>query len=101
MVLAENGSEMILSFNDCGAAKAAAPRCPVVDNGGTRSGVERRGQNAAHPGHERRSGRDRRSGIDRRGGSERRSRAIPLDPGIVRDENRIERRDYLRRPKLS
>jgi hypothetical protein len=101
MALVENGPEMILPVTDRGAAKAATPRCPEFDNGGTRSGVERRGQTATQPVHERRPGLDRRSGIDRRSGSERRSGAIPVGPGFVRDENCIERRDYLRLPTLS
>jgi len=69
----------------------------IKDNGGTRSGMERRQKVAAFQGADRRSGRerrrgfDRRTGIDRRRSTDRRSRRFFWDGGF------IERRDALRR----
>ena len=41
----------------------------INDNGGTRSGKDRRQQNMIYVGSDRRNGRDRRSGHDRREGA--------------------------------
>jgi hypothetical protein len=70
----------------------------VVDNGGTRSGQDRRQPSESYSGEERRSGRDRRRGYDRRTGLPR--RRMPER----RTENRyywkgiaVERRDAFRK----
>lgn len=70
----------------------------IMDNGGTRSGLERRRQSQPYKGAERRSGKDRRRGHDRRNGLPRRRTPDR------RSENRlywngtaVERRDAFRK----
>lgn len=69
----------------------------VLDNGGTRSGIDRRQQNSNHPGEERRSGRDRRRGFDRRSGLARRKNTDRRYSNNYWDGSRIERRDAFRK----
>ena len=59
--------------------------CETMDNGGMRSGMDRRQSANADHKPERRSGRDRRSGVDRR------------NDQIDRGSQAIERRDLFRK----
>jgi hypothetical protein len=67
------------------------------DNGGRRSGIDRRRFNYSGHFPERRSGEDRRSGLDRRTGEERRSGWMR---GSVR-EPETDRRQILMRERRS
>ena len=69
----------------------------ILDNGGTRSGRDRRRPNAIHPGEEKRSGRDRRRGFDRRSGLSRRTTTDRRYSNNYWDGSRIERRDAFRK----
>ena len=68
---------------------------PIQDNGGTRSGNERRLGRLSYQGPERRSGQDRRRGFDRRAGLDRR-RSADRRRGRW-DGTSIERRDIFRK----
>jgi hypothetical protein len=67
------------------------------DQGGTRSGRERRKESEPLEGSERRSGRDRRRGFDRRSGIERRRSNGRRNGRYFRDGELVERRDVFRR----
>ena len=67
----------------------------IQDNGGTRSGKERRQSQKSYQGPERRSGQDRRRGFDRRSGLARR-RSSDRRRGRW-DGAGIERRDIFRK----
>jgi hypothetical protein len=70
----------------------------IPDNGGTRSGQERRQiQKKAFQGGEKRSGKDRRGGSDRRSGSSRRQTPDRRNQDGSWDGCRIERRDAFRK----
>ena len=80
------------------SAKSEQAKDEILDNGGTRSGGDRRQLSETWTGSERRSGRDRRRGYDRRTGLPR--RRTPER----RSENRyywngtaVERRDAYRK----
>jgi hypothetical protein len=70
---------------------------PIQDQGGARSGRERRQSSESFDGSERRSGRDRRRGFDRRAGIERRRFNDRRDGRYFRDGESVERRDVFRR----
>ena len=67
----------------------------IHDNGGSRSGRERRQSMLPFQGKERRSGKERRRGIDRRSGLTRRTRP-DRRAGKYWDGSCIERRDAFR-----
>lgn len=67
------------------------------DQGGSRSGRDRREGPEPFEGNDRRSGRDRRHGIDRRGGIERRRSNGRRSERYFRDGELVERRDIFRR----
>lgn len=69
----------------------------IHDNGGTRSGLERRQKSEDFKGEERRSGKERRRGFDRRSGLTRRSTADRRNTNLYWDGSRIERRDAFRK----
>ena len=69
----------------------------ITDNGGTRSGQDRRKNINAFQGEEKRSGKDRREGSDRRSGSTRRQTPDRRNQDMYWDGNRIERRDAFRK----
>ncbi len=69
----------------------------IQDQGGGRSGRERRQNSEPIDGSERRSGRDRRRGFDRRGGIERRRSNDRRNSRFFRDGELVERRDVFRR----
>jgi hypothetical protein len=69
----------------------------IQDQGGTRSGRERRQNLEPIDGSERRTGRDRRRGFDRRSGIERRRSNDRRDGRYFRDGELVERRDAFRR----
>ena len=69
----------------------------IQDRGGSRSGRERRQNQAACEDAERRSGRDRRRGFDRRSGIERRRSDDRRSERAVWEGDLIERRDAFRR----
>jgi len=67
------------------------------DQGGTRSGRDRRKDLEPFEGNDRRSGRDRRRGFDRRSGIERRRSNGRRSERYFRDGELVERRDVFRR----
>ena len=67
----------------------------IHDNGGTRSGQERRQNSKSYKGAERRSARDRRRGFDRRNGLARRRTPNGINNNY-QFGNGIERRDVFR-----
>jgi hypothetical protein len=67
------------------------------DQGGTRSGRDRRKSPEPFEGNDRRSGRDRRRGFDRRSGIERRRSNGRRSERYFRDGELVERRDVFRR----
>jgi hypothetical protein len=69
----------------------------LEDNGGMRTGSERRQTVRLFEGSDRRTGRDRRRGFDRRSGIDRRWAADRLSRRLFRDGESVERRDALRR----
>ena len=69
----------------------------LKDQGGSRSGTERRKGPEPFEGSERRSGRDRRRGFDRRSGIERRRSSGRRSERYFRDGELVERRDVFRR----
>lgn len=69
----------------------------IKDNGGTRSGVDRRRSAADFDGDDRRSGRDRRRGFDRRSGIDRRRATDRRSRRFFWEGDLIERRDAFRR----
>jgi hypothetical protein len=69
----------------------------IKDNGGTRSGMERRRKAGEFEGTDQRSGRDRRRGFDRRSGIDRRRSTDRRSRRFFWDGGFIERRDALRR----
>lgn len=69
----------------------------IQDQGGSRSGQERRRITEPHGGDERRSGKDRRRGFDRRSGIERRRSSDRRNGRYFRDGEMVERRDAFRR----
>jgi hypothetical protein len=72
---------------------------PIKDQGGERSGRERRQKSEPFEGNERRSGRQRRRGFDRRSGIERRRSSDRRNGRYFRDGELVERRDVFRRQK--
>ena len=69
----------------------------IHDNGGSRSGLERRQNTQDYKGEEKRSGKERRTGIDRRSGLTRRNTPDRRSPNLYWDGSRIERRDAFRK----
>jgi len=69
----------------------------IKDNGGTRSGVDRRQAHREKDISERRSGRDRRRGFDRRARTDRRRTNDRRLSGNFWDGEIIERRESLRK----
>jgi len=69
----------------------------ITDNGGTRSGQDRRKHIIAFQGEEKRSGKDRREGSDRRSGLTRRQSPDRRNQDMYWDGSRIERRDAFRK----
>lgn len=69
----------------------------IQDQGGARSGRERRQSAEPRDGDERRSGKDRRRGFDRRSGIERRRSGDRRNGRYFRDGEMVERRDAFRR----
>jgi hypothetical protein len=70
----------------------------VPDNGGTRSGQDRRNiEKKAFHGDDKRSGKDRRTGSDRRNGLTRRQTPDRRNQNGYWDGSRIERRDAFRK----
>jgi hypothetical protein len=69
----------------------------IADNGGTRSGQDRRKQIIAFQGEEKRSGKDRREGSDRRSGLTRRQTQDRRNQDMYWEGSRIERRDAFRK----
>lgn len=69
----------------------------IKDQGGTRSGHDRRQNHEPYEGIERRSGRDRRKGFDRRSGLARRRISDRRSKNGRWDGSCIERRDIFRR----
>ena len=69
----------------------------IHDNGGTRSGHDRRKNSKKHHGSERRSGEDRRKIPDRRGGLTQEQRLDRRNENPYWNGSRIERRDALRK----
>jgi hypothetical protein len=78
-----------------GEATSAEPT--LEDNGGMRTGSERRQAAEPFEGSERRAGRDRRRGFDRRSGIDRRWAADRRSRRLFREGEFVERRDALRR----
>lgn len=70
---------------------------PIQDQGGARSGRDRRQKAEPFEGGERRSGRERRHGFDRRSGIERRRSSDRRNGRYFRDGEMVERRDAFRR----
>ena len=69
----------------------------IHDNGGARSGKERRHSTEKFSGGEKRSGKDRRRDFDRRNGLTRRDTPDRLNTDSYWDGSRIERRDAFRK----
>jgi len=69
----------------------------IPDQGGARSGKDRRQNPEPFEGSERRTGRDRRRGFDRRSGIERRRSSDRREGRYFRDGELVERRDVFRR----
>lgn len=67
------------------------------DNGGTRTGMERRQQPVTFEGNDRRSGRDRRRGFDRRAGIDRRRTEDRRIGRFFWEGESVERRDAFRK----
>jgi hypothetical protein len=77
--------------------EATDAKLELEDNGGMRTGNERRQTADPFEGSERRTGRDRRRGFDRRSGIDRRWAADRRSRRLFRDGESVERRDALRR----
>ncbi len=88
---------MGISDNDNPSTPEETAEEIVSDRGGTRSGGERRKRDLPYDGNERRSGRDRRRGFDRRSGIDRRRTPERRNERSLASEERVERRDALRR----
>lgn len=69
----------------------------IPDNGGSRSGQDRRKIKKAFQGENKRSGKDRRKGDDRRSGLTRRQTPDRRNQDAYWDGSRIERRDAFRK----
>lgn len=69
----------------------------IPDNGGTRTGQDRRKNAKPFQGEDKRSGKDRREGRDRRTGLTRRQKPDRRNQDTYWDGSRIERRDALRK----
>lgn len=69
----------------------------ILDNGGARSGKERRHNTEGFSGGEKRSGKDRRRDFDRRSGLTRRNTPDRRNTNLYWDGSRIERRDAFRK----
>jgi len=69
----------------------------IHDNGGARSGKDRRQHSETFSGEEKRSSKDRRRGSDRRTGLTRRKTPDRRDTNLYWDGSRIERRDAFRK----
>ena len=80
-----------------GSQKLSSDEQEIPDQGGARSGKDRRQNEAPFEGNERRTGRDRRRGFDRRSGIERRRSTDRRDGRYFRDGELVERRDAFRR----
>ena len=80
--------------------EAAQPELEFIrikDNGGARSGIDRRQTPSEDDSSERRSGQDRREGFDRRAGIDRRRTNDRRLSGNFWDGEIIERRESLRK----
>jgi hypothetical protein len=80
-----------------GAQEAQDDELQIKDNGGMRTGGERRQTTEAAEGTDRRTGRDRRRGFDRRSGIDRRRATDRRSRRLFRDGEVVERRAALRR----
>jgi len=69
----------------------------IIDNGGDRSGKDRRQIAGIFLGNDKRSGHDRRQGKDRRSGQNRRRSPANRRTKFYWDGSRIERRDAFRK----
>lgn len=69
----------------------------IHDNGGTRSGKDRRQNPRKFEGEEQRSGKERRREGDRRNGRTRRKTPDRRSINLYWDDSRIERRDAFRK----
>ena len=69
----------------------------IHDNGGTRSGKDRRQNPKTFQGEEQRAGKDRRQEEDRRNGLSRRKTPNRRNTNLYWDDSRIERRDAFRK----
>jgi hypothetical protein len=69
----------------------------MLDNGGTRSGKERRQITEDFSGEDKRTGKERRGGVDRRSGMTRRNTPDRRNTNLYWDGSRIERRDAFRK----
>jgi hypothetical protein len=69
----------------------------IVDNGGTRTGEDRRQNKNPSSDEERRAGKDRRRGFDRRSGLARRRSQDRRNKSNQWDASGIERRDVFRK----
>ena len=67
------------------------------DNGGMRTGMERRRSQAVYNENDRRTGKDRRRGFDRRSGIDRRRTDDRRIGRYFRDGESVERRDVFRK----
>lgn len=91
---------LIKAFGKGTEAKTPTPdQQQIEDQGGTRSGRERRKNSEPFEGSEQRTGRDRRRGFDRRSGIERRRCNERRNGRYFWDEESVERRDVFRRIK--
>ena len=69
----------------------------IHDNGGARSGKERRHNTEEFSSEEKRSGKERRRDFDRRSGLTRRNTPDRRNTNLYWDGSRIERRDAFRK----
>ncbi|MCU0539133.1 MAG: hypothetical protein MUF46_04510 [Desulfobacterales bacterium] len=79
-------------------AERVSPEIVVIpDNGGTRSGIDRRQKEVPFEGTERRSGPERRKVPDRRAGIDRRRSEERRSERFFWDGRKVERRDAFRK----
>lgn len=89
---------MALPDEPCQKNDRPPPEIVVIrDNGGTRSGVERRQKEVEIEGPERRSERERRQTPDRRAGIDRRQSDDRHSERYFWDGRKVERRDAFRK----
>jgi hypothetical protein len=79
------------------AEEVSTPIVVIPDNGGTRSGPDRRREELAFEGAERRSGLERRMIPDRRAGIDRRRSNERRGERLFWDGRKVERRDAFRK----